>query len=130
MRFLALVAAAAVTGAVFIVSMTTLFPQQHASVVTAMHAVGDRAARFQFTDLNPLRWAYDYVIGQATSPKAKIDFGSSLPLTVKMPTPLETNKWAIGDGLIMKNNATPQWHDTSRSATIRCSRGGITVPCD
>ena len=121
MRFLALVAA--VTGAVSIVSMTTLFPQQHASVVTAMHAVGDRAARFQFTDLNPLRWAYDYVIGQATSPKAKIDFGSSLPLTVKMPTPL-------GDGLIMKNNATPQWHDTSRSATIRCSRGGITVPCD
>ncbi len=118
MRFLALVAAAAVTGAVFVVSLTTLFPRQHASMVTAMHAIGDSAARFRLSDLNPLRRDYDYVIGEVTSPKAKLDFPSSPPIVVDPTRMLGTNQLGIGGGLSM------------RPATMRCGRGGITVPCD
>ncbi len=122
MRFLALVAAAAVTGAVAVVSFTTLFPRQHASVVTAMQAVGERAARFHLADLNPFHWVYDYVIGEVTSPKAKLDFPSSPPIAfdqTKLPTLLGPNQLAIGGGLSMKNNPTPQWRATSRPATMR-----------
>ena len=133
MRFLLLVAAAVVAGAVSVFSLTTFFPQQRASVVAAMRVVGDRAAQFRLADLNPLRRNYDYVIGEVTSPKAKLDFPSSPPIVVdptRMGTLLGNNQSALGGGLSMKNNAGTPWQNSSRPAMMRCSRGGIIVPCD
>ena len=115
MRFFVLVAAAAVTGAVSVVSFKTLFPQQHAAVVTAVRAAGDSASKFRLSDLNPIRRNYDSVISQVTSPSAKFEFPSSPSVVGVDPGKLlGTNQTAFGSGFSSRNNAIPQWHGPSR----------------
>ena len=120
MRFFVLVAAAAVTGAVSVVSFKTLFPQQHAAVVTAVRTAGDSALQFRLSDLNPIRRNYDSVISQVTSPSAKFEFPSSPPVVGVDPGKLiGSNQLTFGGGLSTRSSAMPQWHGPSRSMTTR-----------
>ena len=120
MRFFVLVAAAAVTGAVSVVSFKTLFPQQHSAVVTAVRTAGDSASQLRLSDLNPIRRNYDSVISQVTLPNAKFEFSSSPPIVGVDPGNLiGTNQTTFGGGFSSRNNAMPQWHGPSRSMTAR-----------
>jgi hypothetical protein len=85
-RFLVLVLAATGFGAVSVAALQTVFPEHKASVTAAVHAAGGRVSRFQLSDLNPLRWIYDYEVGEITSPTRKLDFPSSPPIAVGDPS--------------------------------------------
>jgi hypothetical protein len=112
LRFLVLVVAAAVTGAVSVVGFPKLFPEQHASMVAAMRAAGVEAAQFSLADLNPLRWDYDYVARQIASPNRKLEFPVTAPVVVdqsKMLSAFGSNQLSFGAGF-NSNSASQRWH--------------------
>jgi hypothetical protein len=106
LRFLVLVLGATAVGAVAVASLQTAFPEHRASVTAAVHAAGARLARFHLADLNPLRWIYDYEVGEITSPTHKLDFPSSPPIAAGDPlkwTPIEIGQ--LGPGAPMRNGS-------------------------
>ena len=128
MRFLILVAAAVVAGAVAVASLKTFFPQQDAMMRAGVRAAAADVARFRLSDLNPIQWAYNYVAAEIASPRsnAALDFQSA-PVVVgeiKMPTPIGIGPLGLGGGPAALKN--PLW----RGAVVRCSRGGVTIPCE
>lgn len=108
MRFLVLVTAAAVTGAASVVALPRLFPEYHASMVAAVRSAGAEVAQFRLADLNPLRWDYDYVQREITSPSRKLDFPTTTPVVVdqsKMLKAFDSGKFSLGAGLSSNNNS-------------------------
>jgi len=119
--------------AVSVASLQTAYPEHKASVVAA---VGALVSRFQLSDLNPLRWIYDYEVGEITSPSRKLDFPTSPPVVVSDPlkwTPMDISQ--LGPGGAMKNgsfagvNGAGSLPLHSRPA-VRCGRFGVTLPCE
>jgi hypothetical protein len=99
-------AGATAVGAASVASLQTAFPEQKTAVTAAVHAAGARMSRFQLPDLNPLRWIYDYEIGEITSPTHKLDFPSSPPVVAGDPlksTPVEIGQ--LGPAAPMKNGS-------------------------
>jgi hypothetical protein len=139
-RFLVLVGGAAVAGAVSIGALQTVFPQHKASMVAAVRAASPDVSRFRVSDFNPLRWVYDYVIGEVTSPNRRLDLPSAPPLVVGDAikwTPIGIDKMGLGGGLGTKDFSPPGNIRSNRGAMLgvpysaqRCSRGAVTVPCD
>jgi hypothetical protein len=82
MRFLVLVAAAAVAGAASVVALPKIFPGYQASMAAALRSASTEVAQFRLADLNPLRWDYDYVQRQIVSPDRKLDFPTAAPVVV------------------------------------------------
>jgi hypothetical protein len=139
-RFLVLVGGAVVAGAVSVGALQTLFPQQ-ASMVAAVRAASADVSQFRVSDFNPLRWVYDYVIGEVTSPNRRLDLPSASPIVVGDAikwTPVGIDKMGLGGGLGTKNFSPPGNTRSNRGAMLgvpyssaeRCSRGAVTVPCD
>jgi hypothetical protein len=127
-RFLALVLAAVVFGAVTMFSLQTVFPEHKASMVAAVRAAGASVSQFHLSDLNPVRRAYDHVASEITSPSSKLDFPSS-PVVVGDPLkfrPVEIGQLGIGGA--MNNGPLPS--GTYRGTVVRCGRYGVTLPCD
>jgi hypothetical protein len=129
MRFLVLVTATAV-GAVAVVSFKAFFPQQDALMRATVRAAANDVALFHLSDLNPLQWAYNRVASEIASPRpnAALNFQSA-PVIVgefKMPTAGGIDQLGLGGGLATRNGSLPHGH----SAIVRCSRGGVTIPCD
>jgi|SRR5579883_211783 hypothetical protein len=104
MRFLVLVAAAAAIGATSVVAVPRLFPEHHASMVAAMNAASAQAAQFRLADLNPLRWDYDYVQREITSPDRKLDFPIGTPVVVDQSKMLTS----LGPGLSLGGDFAPR----------------------
>jgi hypothetical protein len=132
-RFLVLVAGAVAAGAVSVAALQTLFPQHKASMVEAIRATGADLSRFRVSDLNPLRWIYDYEMSQVTSPNRQLNFLSSPPITIGDPikwTPIGIDQMGLGGANMRPNRGALLGSQYSRSTTARCSRGGVTVPCD
>src|SRR5579871_2163611 len=111
MRFLVLVTAAAVTGAASVVALPRIFPEYHTSMVAAVRSAGAEMAQFRLAILNPLRWDYDYVQGEITSPSRKLDFPTTAPVVVdqsKMMKVFDSSKLSLGAGLSPNNNTYPR----------------------
>jgi hypothetical protein len=128
MRFLVLIAAAAVAGAVGVVSFKILLPQQDALLMATARTAATDVGRFRLSDLNPLQWVYNYVAREISSPRTNADLHfQSAPVVageIKMPPLVGIKSLDLGGGLAPRNNS--QW----RSTIVRCSRGGVTIPCD
>lgn len=89
MRFLVLVAAAAMIGAGSIVAIKTIFPEQCASMAAAARSLGAEAARFRLSSLNPIKSAYDDVKARITSPDPNpLGLSSTSPFAVGEPIKL------------------------------------------
>jgi hypothetical protein len=135
-RFLVLVGGAVVAGAVSVGALQTLFPQHKASMVAAVRAVSPDGSQFRVSDLNPLRWIYDYVVAEVTSPNRRLDLPSAPPIVVGDAikwTPIGIDKMGIGGGIGTNSFSSPGNMRSNRGAMLgvqRCSRGGVTVPCD
>jgi len=136
LRFLVLVLAATSFGAVSVASLQTAYPEHKASVVAAVGAAGARISRFQLSDLNPLRWIYDYEVGEITSPSRKLDFPTSPPVVVGDPlkwTPLDISQ--LGPGGAMKNGSFAAMNGGGSlplhsRPVVQCGRFGVTLPCE
>jgi hypothetical protein len=127
MRFFVVVVAAAVSSAVAVASFRTFFPQQDAMMIAAVRSAAADMSRFRLSDLNPLQWAYNQVASEIASPgpNAALNFQAT-PVAIgeiKMPTPVGID---VSGGLAMRNGSLPRLHGT----TARCSRGGVTIPCN
>jgi hypothetical protein len=129
-----------VAGAVSVGALQILFPQK-ASMVAAVRAASADVSQFHVSDLNPLRWVYDYVIGEVTSPNRRFDLPSAPPILVGDAinwTPIGIDKMGLGGGLGTKNFSPPGNMRSNRGAMLgvpysspeRCRRGAVTVPCD
>jgi hypothetical protein len=113
MRFFVLVAAAAVTGALSVVALPRIFPEVHTSMVAAVRSAGAEVAQFRLADLNPLRWDYDYVQRQVTSPDRKLDFPTTPPVVVdqsKMWTGFGSGQLSPRGGFPTSSNARSGWN--------------------
>jgi hypothetical protein len=113
MRFYVLVAAAVVGGALPVVALTKLFPDQRASMAASMQAAGAQIAKFRLADLNPLQWDYDYVARQVASPDRKLDFPVGTPVVVdqsKMLSPFGSGQMSVGGGFSNNTYTQPRWH--------------------
>jgi hypothetical protein len=137
-RFLVLVGGAAVAGAVSVGALQAVFPQHKAAMVATVRAASAGVSQFRVSSLNPLRWVYDYVIGEVTSPSRKLDLPSAPPIVIgdaiKWPS-IGTDKIGIAGGFGPENFAGNM--RSNKGAIIgvpyssqRCSRGAVTVPCD
>jgi hypothetical protein len=119
LRFLVLVAAAAGIGAVSVVALQTLLPQQRAAMDAALRSLSAEAARFRLADLNPIRWIYDDVTRQITSqdPATTLNFPSGAQIAVGAPIKLPAAPvidqrnfgGAVGTGF---NSPTQYWRPT------------------
>jgi hypothetical protein len=125
MRFPVLLAAAAITGAVAVVSLKTFFPQQNTMLMAMARSAATSAARLPLSDLNPIQSAYNYVAREISSPRSNADLNfQSAPGVVgeiKVP-PLGIKPLDLG--------GFSSHSQRLRSTTMRCSRGGVTIPCD
>ena len=127
-------------GAVSVGALQTLFPQHKASTVAAVRAASADVSQFRVSDFNPLRWVYDYVIGEVTSPNRRLDLPSAPGIVVGDATkwtPIGIDKMGLGGGLGAKDFSSPGNMRSNRGAVLgvpyssrRCSRGAVTVPCD
>jgi hypothetical protein len=93
-------------------------------------AVANDVAQFHLSDLNPLQWAYNRVASEIASPRpnAALNFQSA-PVVVgefKMPTAGGIDQLGLGGGFGTRIGSLPHGH----GAIVRCSRGGVTIPCD
>jgi hypothetical protein len=127
MRFLVLVAAAAVAGAATVVSLKTLLPQHDASLATA-RAAGMSLTQFRLSDFNPLQWAYNRVVSEIASPSPNAGLNlQSAPVVVgeiKMPQLVGIKPLDLGGGSAPRHSLQPH------GAIARCSRGGAMIPCN
>jgi hypothetical protein len=114
MRFLLLVAAAAFTSAVAVVSFKSFFPQHDALMRATVREAVAGVAAFRLSDLNPIQRSYNYVASEITSPRpnAALNFQSA-PVVVgefKMPRPVGIGQLGIGGGVSSRNSPPPRWH--------------------
>jgi len=104
-------------------------------MVAAVRAASADVSEFRVSSLNPLRWVYDYVIGEVTSPNRRLDFPSAPPIVVGDAikwTPIGIDKMGIGGGLGTNGFSPPGNMRSNRGAMLgvpypsqRCSRGGV-----
>jgi hypothetical protein len=114
MRFLLLVAAAAFTSAVAVVSFKSFFPQHDALMRATVREAVAGVAAFRLSDLNPLQWSYNYVAREITSPRPNADLNfQSAPVVVgefKMPMPVGIGQFGMGGGASSRYSPPPRWH--------------------
>jgi hypothetical protein len=107
MRFLILVAAAGVTGAVAVASLKSFFPQHDAMLMTSVRAAAAGVAQLRLSDLNPVQRAYDYVAGEISSPRPNAAFNlQSAPVVVgeiKVPQLIEIKPLDLNGGFAPRN---------------------------
>ena len=100
MRFFLLLVVAAAIGASSGVAALIMLPQQSTSMLAAVQSLGPSLARFRFSDLNPVRAAYDDVARKITTGEASKPFDlPSRPVVVgtpiQMPNPFVLDQEAI-----------------------------------
>jgi hypothetical protein len=114
MRFVILVAGAAITSAVAVVSFKTVFPQQNAMLAATARAAMTNLARFDLSALNPVRSAYDHVATEVASPKPipGLNFQSTVG-EIKMVPMTGISPLNVGGGFASPTNSPP-WHGPVR----------------
>jgi hypothetical protein len=82
-------------------------------MVAAVRSAGAGVAQFRLADLNPLRWDYDYVQRQITSPDRKLDFPTTTPIVVdqsKMLTGFGSSQLSPRGGFSTSSSARSGWN--------------------
>ncbi len=128
-----LAAAAAAIGAGSVFAVKTVLPQQAASMAASVRALGERAATFRLSDLNPIRSIYEGVKSKITSSNPgegyNLKFSSTLPFTfsgpIKLPAPIEIDQRAVNRAIAAGINAQVKQNYQRSQAMIQYGRNPI-----